>query len=349
MMNPFITQAVPASTSTVEFVRALAWPVLTILAVLVFRKPLIQLGRAIGERATKLSVFNVGIELLPAATPSAGTTLENIQREPSPAQLHDSTRMLFQQVQDNTPADYAVVDLGDGGEWLTTRLFIGAVMVRRMRGLESFVFVETAANVDRRFLAVADARQLRWALAQRYPWLEVAFARAYAETASGNNDVLPTPRTAMADQRFIASNTGGLEPWSAAQLVARFIESLQVQTPTPAPTSAPLAPPAPAAPAASTAIATPESEWVTLKGERKERAQWVRSKLLRELLPDSAFQTWTDVPIEASRAARVRAVLLRHAPFVALVDQDRRFTRLIDRRALLEDVARGVDQQVEGS
>ena len=166
---------------------------LALFAVLVFRKPLLQLGRAIGERATKLSVFNVGIELLPAATPSAGTTLEDIQHEPSPAQIHDSSRILFQQVQYNTPADYAVIDLGEGREWLTTRLFIGAVMLRRMRGLECFVFLETAMNVDRRFVAVADARQLRWALARRYPWLEVAFARAYAETASG-----ATPKTVAA-------------------------------------------------------------------------------------------------------------------------------------------------------
>jgi len=348
MLNLFITQAVAASTTTVELVKALAWPVLALFAALVFRKPLIQLGRAIGERATKLSVFSVGVELLPAATPSAGTTLENIQREPSPAQIHDTTRMLFQQVQDNTPADYAVVDLGEGRAWLTTRLFIGAVMLRRMRGLESFVFLETAMNVDRRLLAVADARQLRWALARRFPWLEIAFARAYAETASNMNGVLPTPLTAQAEYGFIAADTGGLAPWSAGQLVGRFIESLQVPAPVAAPPPPPLAPAVPVPPPLPP-IATPDSEWVTLKNERKERAQWITSRLLRELLPETSFQAWTDVPLEASRAARVRAVLLRRMPFVALVDRDRRFTRLIDRRALIEDVVRSVDQQLEGS
>jgi hypothetical protein len=38
------------------------------------------------------------------------------------------------------------------------------------------------------------------------------------------------------------------------------------------------------------------------------------------------------------------AVLRRSSPFVALVDEDRVFTTLVDREALLEQVARGFDK-----
>ncbi len=114
---------------------------------------------------------------------------------------------------------------------------------------------------------------------------------------------------------------------------------------------APPAPPGVSAPAATPAASpvppAPGPDWVQLKSNRFERAAWVTKALLAELLPETAFQAWTDVPPEAPRAQRVRAVLVRRTPFVALVDRDRRFNRLIDRRELLEEVVRGVEQQLE--
>jgi len=42
-------------------------------------------------------------------------------------------------------------------------------MLERMRGVKVFVLVESAPNTERRPVAVASVRQLRWALARRYP------------------------------------------------------------------------------------------------------------------------------------------------------------------------------------
>ncbi len=232
-------QQAAVNPAWVEIVKATAWPVVVLMAAFAFRKPLIRLVRTIGERATKLSLFNFGVELLPAARPSAGTTLEDI-KDVSPADVGDSSSMLFHQVQDSTPADYAPLNLGKGDEWLTSRLFVAAALLERMRGVECFVFLEPDGNVDRRFVAIADARRLRWVLARRYPWLETAFARAYAEAApTGRAAVparpgvaavaalLPDPATVPTTAAFITSDTGGLEPWAAGQLVNRFIASIQ--------------------------------------------------------------------------------------------------------------------------
>jgi hypothetical protein len=77
--------------------------------------------------------------------------------------------MLFQQVQDSTPADYVEINLGRGKEWLTSRLFIGVTMLERMRGFKVVVFVECSRYTDRRFLAVKLASELRWELAPPIP------------------------------------------------------------------------------------------------------------------------------------------------------------------------------------
>jgi len=335
------TKVAAGCTPVVEIVKALAWPVFAFVAALVFRIPLARLVRSVGERVTRLSLFSFGVELLPTARPSTGATLDDIKREPSAAQISDSSRMLFEQVQEQTPADYAVMDLGAGEEWLTSRLFVAAAMLERMRRVECLVFIETAAGTDRRLVAVGDTRQLRWALARRYPWLEVAFARAYAEVSpTGQPNQLPAPLTVQSSAAFITSETGGLEPHTAAQLVGRFIAAIQRPA-----TSPPLLPPGAAPPQPPVA----DPEWVTLKNGPDERSQWVTRALLRELLPEDAFQAWTDLPREAPRAARLRAVLLRRAPFVALVGHDGCFFRLIDRRALLEDVVRGVEQEMDQS
>ena len=85
---------------------------------------------------------------------------------------------MLEQVQSTKPADFAIIALEAGEAWLTSRLYIAAVMMERMRGTQVFVFVERTASTERRLLAVASVRQLRWALARRYPWLEAAFVRA---------------------------------------------------------------------------------------------------------------------------------------------------------------------------
>jgi hypothetical protein len=82
------------------------------------------------------------------------------------------------------------------------------------RSLRCFVFVTPVDG--KRFVALASARDVRWALANRYPWLEQAYATAYAaavETRSGN-----------------VMDSGRIElDWQAAQEVAmNFVWGVQV-------------------------------------------------------------------------------------------------------------------------
>jgi hypothetical protein len=327
----------------VELVKALAWPVVALLLAAAFRQPITQFVGALGSRITKLSLFKVELELVPASAATVTPLLDDIRTATSPAAISDSSRMMLEQVQSGAPADYALVSIGQGEEWLTSRLFIAAVMMERMRGVKVFVFVERTSTTERRFIAVAQVRQLRWALSRRYPWLEAAWLRGlvsqYPAGLPANAQALPLgalwppdPRTLAMPQPLVVSDTGGFEAWSARQLVGGLIQSLQRD-------SAPPVPPQPSS----------NGEWVTLKGGKQERTTWVTRELLGSLLPQSAFDAWANGMRDAPRAQRTRAVLRTAAQFVALLDGDREFSRLVSRQALLEEIAASLGEEPEGT
>jgi hypothetical protein len=64
----------------------------------------------------------------------SGRMETDLRRPISSATITDSTRMEFSaQLQDRTPAQYAVVDLGSGEEWLSSRLYVMSILLARLR------------------------------------------------------------------------------------------------------------------------------------------------------------------------------------------------------------------------
>jgi hypothetical protein len=144
--------------------------------------------------------------------------------------VNDSTlRSFYEQISEPSRLDYAVVDLGEGREWLTSRLFILSVILARMRSLRAFVFVETAGHVRRRLVGVSECETVRWRLAMRFPWLEAALAHAECV-------VWPKPlpgMTVFLGGPIISNEEGRLEwlggnPEPAAQLLRAFLDEIQV-------------------------------------------------------------------------------------------------------------------------
>jgi len=335
------TPSVAAINSlTVELAKALAWPAVALFIAVIFRRPISLFVNAIGGRITKFSLFKVELELVPATAATSTPLLDEIRTATSSAVISDSTRAMLEQVQSGTPADFALIALGSGEEWITSRLYIAAVMMERMRGLHAFVFVERGPYTERRLVAVASVRQVRWALARRYPWLEAAWVRASLFTFPSQPPpgaqalplgayCPPDPRTLDAPQPLIASDSGALEPWVASQIVSNFVESLQQPN--------------------SLGPSANPSEWALLRGSTYERGTYVTNELLASLLPQQAFGAWMDAMRDSSRGKRTRAVLRRATDFVALVEGDREFTRLANRRALLEDIAASLGEEPEDS
>lgn len=347
-------QASPVS-SWVALVGALAWPVAAIVMAFAFRKPLGDFLGGLAARVTKLSAFKVELEL--AAVPSAAISplLDDIRSATTPAAINDSTRLMIEQAQSTLPADFALINLGSGEEWLTSRLFIAAVMLERMRGVQVLVFLENTPATTRRFVAVASLKQVRWLLAQQFPWLEAAWARAYISIFPGTQQSpaplpngsawLPDPRTLSMIPSPIESSSGAVNSWQARQIVSQFITLLQEPSIVGSPSAV-----SSAAAAAVTPARAAMQPSVTLSSATNERASWVTRELLENLLPPEAFQLWADEGRDAPRMHRTRSVLRRPAPFVALVQgSDREYVRLINRSVLLEEIAASLSEEPESS
>jgi|GEM_PF-2410981 len=344
---------VPPSPPWVALVNSLAWPIAAIVMALVFREPLDNFLGGLATRVTKLSVFKVELELR-APNPGVVALLDDIRNPTTLAQISDSTLNMLEQAQSKVPADFAEINLGLGEEWLTSRLFIASVILERMRGVQVFVFLEKTPATRRRFVAVAPLAQVRWALAHEAPWLEAAWTRAYlGEVFPGtppkdapkdaNGVPIPPPIGAewLLDPRKlpmrpspIESRSGALDRYKARQVVSRFFELLQEREVPPA-TQAPTQP-----------CMQPS---VTLGPAARERASPVTRELLETLLPPEAFDLWADAGRDAPRVRRIRSVLRRAAPFVALVQGDREYVRLVNRAMLLEEIAASLGEEPEST
>lgn len=313
----------PWSALTVELSKSLAWPVVVLLVGLAFWRPLSSFINSLGGRISKVSVFKVELELASAKAPPATPLLDEIKSETYQAPVGDSSRQMLEQVQSTVPADYTLIELGRGRDWLTTRLFIATVTMERMRGVQAFVFVEASETTERRFVAVVGARRLRWILAQRYPWLDSALVRAMAQIYQSPMD---DPRTTL--NRRITTDTGALEPWQAQQVVRFFLDAVQVRDP------------------AARAAPEPLPGWLRFK-DYDERAEWMDRRLLQSLVPGDAFQACIRPGYDDSRAKKSRALLRCREPFVALLGDDGRFLRLLNRQKYLEELAWSMSDEPE--
>lgn len=333
----------PATSAALQadLAKGLAWPVVAIVIAFVFYRPLTLFMSDLGSRITKFSIFKVELELVPASAAIPTPLLDDIRTVAQAADINDSTNMMLEQVQSGTRADYVLVKLGAGTEWLTSRLYIAIVMTERMRGVKACVFVERGANTERSFVAVASVSQLRWALAKRYPWLEAAWLQGQVSLYPTSPPVPPdtiwqlNPRQMAVVGSPVTTDTGGFTSDQARFLAGNFLRSLQRDV-LPVPTQSPDGP----------AQSPDDREWVTRKSTQ-ERAAWVTRELLAELLPMSAFDAWAPGMRDAPRARLTRAVLRRAGPFIALVEGDREFSRLTNRQALLEEIAAKLGEEPE--
>src|SRR5262249_26954 len=79
---------VPTPSNWLDFVVAMAWPAVALIAMFVLRRPLVTVLNRIASRATKLSAFNIAIEIddLPKAATLSGPLLEDFRYQaPTPA------------------------------------------------------------------------------------------------------------------------------------------------------------------------------------------------------------------------------------------------------------------------
>lgn len=190
-----------------------------------------------------------------------------------------------------------------------------SIVFARTKGIQCLVLLETSGNTRRRFAGWAEPEKVRWALAQRYPWLEQAYADAYSQVISG-------------PVAFVVDNRGALgqqdqpnDPGPTIDLIQNFLMRIQTVFPVP--------------PALD--------EWVIVEAASNtyEHASWIDSEDL-EMMLGKDFHAST---IQASELRskntkdQLRVFLSQPVRFQAVVGDDARFQYLVDRSILLEQVS----------
>jgi hypothetical protein len=222
--------------------------------------------------------------------------------EPPAISATSAINSLLNQIMEAAYADYALIDLGTGRNWLTSRLFFFAFLLQRIRPVKTFVFVESRGKVAKRYVGMRSPDAVRWVLAAQYPALEQAFAKAYAE---------------LSNLRII-SESGGLERDSASKLLENFFYDSRVR---------------------AMDHGEDEDNWVQLGPDRWEYAHWINGAMAINLFNLSPEPTSFVFLGEDNVVQNAFAELGTEGPLVALLDQSHRFLRLLDREALLESLA----------
>src|SRR3954468_3421851 len=141
-------------------ITALFWPTILFLVFYNYRESLPGLLEGLLSRIKKFEFAGLSIEVAEAKAfhPawSESVNAQDLRHKAASVQVNDSTAATFiNQFRDGARGDYAEINLGEGMEWLTSRLFIMAILFGRMKGIRAFVFLETAGTVRKKFVCWA--------------------------------------------------------------------------------------------------------------------------------------------------------------------------------------------------
>ena len=306
-------------------VPSLIWPVVALLLAGLFRKEIAALLGGRGARIKSVSFAGFSLELADggAAPMYAAKTDIDFRSAGTQHDVNDSNlRSFLEQIGSRERMPYAVVDLGGGREWLTSRLFVLAVIMKRMRGMRAVVFVESRDAKPRSFLGVVRAEHIRWRLARWYPHFEAALVLGEQRAWGG-----PVPPAALQGAQLrqrIDNDEGRFQsPDGAAELLRGFLAALQQNVPPPQ---------------------QDRENWQELATPGAitfEYSQWLTSdladRLFGELMQRNAIEQRDLAKLDD--AGRMRLLAEHTGEWIAVL-RDREFQGLIDREKSLEAIVR---------
>jgi len=305
------------------FLAAIIWPMAIFLIAYLYRDGILQLLQKIPGRISKLGIGGFSIELAQVREFEHewfGPGVVNLRKTGSSDDVNDSTaRTFIEQIRHTTPLDYAVVNLGGGKEWLTSRLYILSIILKRMRNTKAFVFVEKSGDVRRQYVGSATCEQVRWAFALRFNWLEQAFATAYGQI-DDFSIVSSKGKLAKSDQPS--------DPLPAINLMQNFLNAIQT-LPVPSPAD--------------------DEEWIVIKKEPelKEHAAWLTASMLEEIMGNELDTESVPSHILSERTELQKIELIEQISgnYLALTRADGRFESLIDRSQVIENTVTALIQR----
>jgi hypothetical protein len=211
----------PSWEKWISLVEKIVWPVVAILGLFLFRKPLSNFLDIVGKRATEISIGGLGIKLPTMNEAQVGEDVLTFRAADTFMLISSSAKSsLFNMFEQPGKYEFVAVNVGRGDRWLSSRLYIFATMLQRMKALRCIVFLGTGPETETQFLGATTPEKVRWGLAMLQPWLEVAYANAYMQSL-------------MAGPPTIRNENGAIDAALAEQLVRNFLTNLTVPPPSP--------------------------------------------------------------------------------------------------------------------
>jgi len=328
-----------------DLVRALAWPAVLAIGLLMFRRPLSRFFEQFAGRISKLSLFEVAVELATVPTAPAPWSDPAVYAgaELFGGAVTTTTIMtLFERIGDDTVWNYLIVDLEDGRRWLESRLYLFTTVLQEMGGLRCVIFVQSNQDYYRRFLGMAEPTDVRRVLGDRYWWFRstlykstcAALAQPVVNLPPADLDRLRTtflynPQPTPFDPSFNRFESS-LNAWITQleplpKVLAEAISREFVLDPL------------------MRAYQDPSNpEWSRLEPSQEwDHSYWLTmerfNRDLQSVLFDRTLSQLEDTP-ETPAEERTGALLRRPVPFVALVNRRGEFQKLVDRQVLIEQV-----------
>lgn len=298
------------------FFSAIGWPAVTLGGLLLFRKPIEQFLAGLSQRVTKLSLFKVELQLQEVKAKEVPSPDLTTIKSSHAIAVADSGSQIFAQLNEERFADYVVVDLGPGDEWLTSRLYIVAALFEQVRGVRCVVFTDGTGSEAGSFVGTASLNTVRWKLVQKFPWYEVAFAKALTDTVGYNPGDVPETYS------LFRANGHTLDPWKAEQIARAFIKLVQDKPQNAA------------------------NGWIEIRQGVWERAEWITHPFLRDLLQTELNKSAINNVEDLEPREVARRILAKPALFVAALSNGK-FDYLFNREKLLERLASDSSSKAE--
>jgi hypothetical protein len=245
-------------------------------------------------------------------------------------------------------ADYAVVDLGNGKKWLSSRIFIMTILYHLMKGVKGIVFLESTEITRKKNVGWAEPQKIVNAFTRRYNWFGEEYIKAYLSLTidekvndlrkTGDNNavsanVVYTHFDIFSDGHLSYKYFSPDNPYLSIRLMQEFLQRIQKSELLP--------------------VDKPnEYVLVDSKPDTYEHSRWIDAGKLEDLLGTDLCRSsvrLSDLK-SLSKSEKLRAFLSLPNRFVAVTSENGRFEYLIDRDVLLEEVAKKISvESVDGS
>lgn len=207
----------------VRLIEVLIWPIIILFFLIRYKDSIKEFAKQALPRIRKLSIFNMlDLELQPIAELKTSWMgpIVNIQQL-AHSQIFDSTETsVLSELKAPSASDCAIIDLGKGHEWLTSRLFLFSFLLKYLRNLRCFVFV-CSEGYEKKYIGNAKPEAVQDALVRTFP----EYANQLDLTLMG-----PPHDTSMYKIRAKVRNLPEDDP-SISQLINGFLNNIRSPQP----------------------------------------------------------------------------------------------------------------------